>query len=120
MAKWRLFLGVSSIAIIFLVLSTPASLYGQRRSAEAPSPGDGSPLGQLRFRTIGVVGNRAAAIVGEPGNPSVIYIGAASGGIFKTEDGTNYRPIFDDQDVAAIERAGYRSLSSQRSVGGHG
>jgi photosystem II stability/assembly factor-like uncharacterized protein len=102
MAKWRLFLGVSSIAIIFLVLSTPASLHGQRRSAEADSSRDGSPLGQLRFRTIGVVGNRAAAIVGEPGNPNVIYIGAASGGIFKTEDGTNYRPIFDDQDVAAI------------------
>jgi photosystem II stability/assembly factor-like uncharacterized protein len=101
MAKRRLCFGVVMVGMIFLVL-TQASLYGQRRSAEADSQGDGSPLGQLRFRTIGVVGNRAAAIVGEPGNPNIIYIGAASGGIFKTDDGTNYRPIFDNQDVAAI------------------
>lgn len=57
----------------------------------------------LSFRYLGVDGNRASAVVGEPGNPMVAYVGAASGGIFKTEDGgLNWRPIFDDQDVAAI------------------
>ena len=57
----------------------------------------------LKFRYIGVDGNRSIAVVGEPGNPMVSYIGAASGGIFKTEDGgINWIPIFDDQDVAAI------------------
>ena len=57
----------------------------------------------LNFRFLGVDGNRASAVLGEPGNPMVSYVGAASGGIFKTEDGgLNWRPIFDDQDVAAI------------------
>lgn len=62
-----------------------------------------NPLGQLNYRFVGPVGNRADAIVGEPGNPAVVYIGAAAGGIFKTTDGgLNWSPIFDKQDVAAI------------------
>lgn len=57
----------------------------------------------LKFRYIGVDGNRTIAVVGETGNPMVSYVGAASGGIFKTEDGgLNWKPIFDDQEVAAI------------------
>jgi photosystem II stability/assembly factor-like uncharacterized protein len=67
------------------------------------SADDQNPLRQLHFRALGPVGNRAAAIIGEPGNPLVMYVGAASGGIFKTEDGGNvWRPIFDQQDVAAV------------------
>jgi photosystem II stability/assembly factor-like uncharacterized protein len=55
------------------------------------------------FRFIGPEGNRAIAIIGEPGNPMVNYIGAASGGLWKTEDGgINWRPIFDDQDISSI------------------
>lgn len=57
----------------------------------------------LKFRYIGVDGNRTISAVGEAGNPLVSYVGSASGGIFKTEDGgINWKPIFDDQDVAAI------------------
>jgi photosystem II stability/assembly factor-like uncharacterized protein len=85
------------------LFATATLLVGQRRTDDTEeATRSAGPLGALRFRTIGVVGNRAAAIVGEPGNPNVIYIGAASGGIFKTDDGTTYRPVFDDQDVAAI------------------
>lgn len=55
------------------------------------------------FRFIGPEGNRAIAIIGEPGNPMVNYIGAASGGLWKTDDGgINWRPIFDDQDISSI------------------
>jgi photosystem II stability/assembly factor-like uncharacterized protein len=58
---------------------------------------------QMRYRTLGPEGNRADAIVGEPGNPMVDYIGAASGGIFKTTDGgLRWTPIFDKQDVMSI------------------
>lgn len=60
-------------------------------------------LGNHRFRFIGPEGNRTIAIVGVPGDPMINYIGAASGGLWKTDDGgVNWRPIFDDQDVSSI------------------
>ncbi len=62
-----------------------------------------NPYQQLKYRFIGPDGNRAAAIAGEPGNPLVTYIGAASGGIWKTTDGgINWTPIFDGESVASI------------------
>src|SRR6185503_6903647 len=42
----------------------------------------------LSFRFLGpVVGNRVASIAGIPGDPSIYYAGAASGGVWKTTDG---------------------------------
>ena len=61
------------------------------------------PFKNLPFRFIGPDGNRAIAVVGEPGNPLVSYVGAASGGIFKTTDGgINWKPIFDEMDNSSI------------------
>lgn len=58
---------------------------------------------QLRYRFIGPEGNRASAVAGEPGNPAVAYVGAASGGIWKTTDGgVNWDPVFDQQTAQAI------------------
>ena len=57
----------------------------------------------LKFRYIGPVGNRVIAVAGIAGNPNVLYVGAASGGIWKTSDaGAHWDPIFDDQDVQSI------------------
>ena len=70
--------------------------------AQAPHSGS-DPYGQLRYRFIGPVGNRVIATAGIPGDPNVYYIGAASGGIFKTTDaGTTWEPIFDSQDVSSV------------------
>jgi len=64
---------------------------------------DSSIFSQLHFRFIGPDGNRAIAVVGEPGNSMVSYVGAASGGIFKTEDGgMTWRSIFDSTDNSSI------------------
>lgn len=64
---------------------------------------DPRTFNQLNFRFIGPDGNRAIAVVGEPGNPQVSYIGAASGGIWKTEDmGFHWRPVFDKTDDSSI------------------
>lgn len=61
------------------------------------------PFANMPFRFLGPDGNRTIAVVGEPGNPMVSYVGAASGGIFKTIDGgVNWRPIFDDMDNSSI------------------
>jgi len=57
----------------------------------------------LTYRHIGPPGNRASAVVGAPGDMNVYYVGAASGGIWKSEDaGLNWYPVFDDQPVQSI------------------
>jgi photosystem II stability/assembly factor-like uncharacterized protein len=58
---------------------------------------------QLRARHIGPIGNRVSAVHGAPGDPLTYYVGAASGGIWKTADaGVTWEPIFDDQDAHSI------------------
>ena len=60
-------------------------------------------LGALRYRHIGPVGNRLTSVVGIPGNPNIYYVGAASGGVWKTTDGgVHWQPIFDSQPVSSI------------------
>jgi photosystem II stability/assembly factor-like uncharacterized protein len=64
---------------------------------------DESHFKQLDFRFIGPDGNRTIAVRGEPGNNLVMYVGMASGGLFKTEDGgTTWNSIFDDQDISSV------------------
>jgi photosystem II stability/assembly factor-like uncharacterized protein len=57
----------------------------------------------LLFRHIGPAGNRTSAVIGVPGDPMVYYIGASSGGIWKSADGgDNWQPIFDKQPAQSI------------------
>jgi photosystem II stability/assembly factor-like uncharacterized protein len=57
----------------------------------------------LRWRYIGPMGNRLTSVAGIPGQPEVYYVGAASGGIWKTTDGgVHWDPIFDGQPVSSI------------------
>ena len=77
-----------------VLLGLPAAVLAQ------PAPDE---LGGLKFRHIGPVGNRTLAVAGVPGDRNVYYAGAATGGIWKTEDaGLKWRPVFDDQDVHAV------------------
>ncbi len=58
---------------------------------------------QLRWRYVGPPGNRTDTIAGIPGDPLTYYVGAASGGIFKTTDGGfHWAPIFDNEPVQSI------------------
>lgn len=58
---------------------------------------------QLKFRHIGPVGNRLISVAGIPDDPMVYYVGAATGGIWKTVDGgLNWKPVFDKQSVHSI------------------
>lgn len=59
----------------------------------------------LKPRNIGPSGmsGRIVAIDAVYSNPSIIYVGAASGGIWKTENaGADWKPIFDDQPLQNI------------------
>ncbi|MEK6281457.1 MAG: sialidase [Acidobacteriota bacterium] len=83
------------LIVICLVGSFQSSLTAQELGKDA--------LGALRYRYIGPVGNRVTCVVGIPGQPNIYYVGAASGGIWKTTDGgTHWEPIFDDQPVSSI------------------
>ncbi len=64
---------------------------------------DNTIFKNLNFRFIGPEGNRAIAIAGVPGDPMINYIGAASGGLWKTTDGgVSWNSIFDSQDVSSV------------------
>jgi photosystem II stability/assembly factor-like uncharacterized protein len=85
-------------ATLFLA---PAILGAQARPATPAIAPD--VYRQLHWRTIGPEGNRFTSATGVPGDPLTYYVGAASGGIWKTSDGgTNWAQLFDDQPVQSI------------------
>ena len=88
----------SSAALCFvigLLLSSQSLSQAQQRNTDI--------AGALRYRYIGPVGNRLTSVVGLSGQPNIYFVGAASGGIFKTTDGgVHWEPIFDEQPVSSI------------------
>jgi photosystem II stability/assembly factor-like uncharacterized protein len=86
-----------SLALFLLCLSSGSIFHITAQE----SPRD--VLGSLRYRYIGPTGNRVTTVAGIPGEPNVYYVGAASGGIWKTTDGgVHWEPIFDGQPVSSI------------------
>ena len=74
------------------------------RAGQGGQPSSGPDQNVLRFRFMGPsVGNRIASVVSVPGDPTIYYAGAASGGIWKsTDSGATFSPVFDNQKVTAI------------------
>src|SRR5712691_8130793 len=95
---------IFAVAVLFLAGSLShfqAQQTQQQQRQEEQSSKD--ILGALRYRYIGPVGNRTTAVAGVPGQPNIYYVGAASGGIFKTIDGgTHWTPVLDNQPVSSI------------------
>src|SRR5580658_9758962 len=82
---------------VALLLSAPCILHAQQ------TPLNPDVYAQLKYRYIGPEGNRATSVAGVPGKPNIWYVGAASGGIFKSTDGgIHWNPIFDSEPVASI------------------
>lgn len=89
-------------AAIVLPAGTPALSALSAQSTSQPAL-DSTLWESLHWRTIGPEGNRFSSAAGIAGDPLTYYVGAASGGIWKTQDGgVNWRPIFDDQPVQSI------------------
>jgi photosystem II stability/assembly factor-like uncharacterized protein len=62
-------------------------------------------LKNLEFREIGpaVMGGRIDDFGVVESNPNIVYVGTASGGVWKTtNNGTTWEPVFDKEDVSTI------------------
>ncbi|WP_198597273.1 WD40/YVTN/BNR-like repeat-containing protein [Gracilimonas amylolytica] len=80
---------------LLMLLASPNSVEAQNIKSEV--------YNQMKYRHVGPDGNRTIAVIGVPGDPSTILVGAASGGIWKTTDyGTNWKPVFEEQTASSI------------------
>lgn len=64
-----------------------------------------APYAALKWRSVGpaVAGGRVPAVAGIDTDPKLYYIGAAGGGVWKTDNGgATWTPVFEKQDVSAI------------------
>lgn len=84
------------IGLLVLSFTLAAALHAQV---------DPDLLAGMKARSIGPasMSGRIAAIDVVESNPNIVYVGAATGGLWKsTNGGLTFTPIFDDQPVAAI------------------
>lgn len=80
----------------------PASTVATAAASE-PAPMD--KFKSLEFREIGpaVMGGRIDDFAAVEGNPNIVYVGVASGGVWKTtNNGTTWEPVFDKEGVSTI------------------
>ncbi len=83
----------------------------------ADAPYNSASISGLGARNIGsaAMSGRISAIAGtrEPSGKITLFVGSASGGVWKSDDsGTRFRPIFDEQPVQSI---GAIALDSKNS-----
>jgi len=76
-------------------------------SGAVQTPFNSATISGLGARNIGsaTMSGRISAIAGtrEPSGKITLFVGAASGGVWKSDDsGTRYRPVFDEQPVQSI------------------
>ncbi len=87
--------------------STPAPQVLTEVLPQQPVP---PPLTEILFKNLkarpigpAIMGGRVSDLALDPRNPGVFYVGLATGGIFKTNDGgTTFDPIFDKETTLSI------------------
>jgi photosystem II stability/assembly factor-like uncharacterized protein len=93
------------VACVLLVsLLTAFECFAQNGQAQTKSAIE-TALSALEWRSIGPanMGGRVADVEGVPGDPNVVYVATASGGLWKTTNGgTTWKPIFERQGTISI------------------
>ena len=95
MSWWPVYIW-RSFAVLMTLVALPATVNAQVQIESAT-------FGGLRARSIGpaVMSGRIAAIDAVPADPLTIYVGSASGGVWKSKDGgLQFEPIFDDHTMS--------------------
>ena len=88
-----------------IALALPLFVASLAAQDAAPSAIDLTLLADLEARSIGpaVCSGRIGAVAGVPGDPKIIWAGAASGGVWKSTDaGITFAPVFDDQNCCSV------------------
>lgn len=110
---------LSSAAIIFALSSSsfaqspaapPASPVPDVQPEVRAQPAAAPELTEILFKNLKVraigpatMGGRVSDIAIDPRNPSIFYVGLATGGVFKTADnGASFEPLFDKESTLSI------------------
>ena len=98
---------VPFVAAIAMCLSVTlvAAEKTKPQAASASAADYNTVLKPLKFREIGpaTMGGRIDDFAVVENNPDIIYVGTASGGVFKTRNGgMTWEPLFDDQPTSSI------------------
>jgi photosystem II stability/assembly factor-like uncharacterized protein len=106
------------------ILFSALCLAGVVRGAEQ-APYNSATISGLGARNIGsaAMSGRISAIAAtkEPSGKITLFAGAASGGVWKSEDGgTRYKPVFDEQPVQSIGAIALDPKNSKNVWGGSG
>src|SRR6201984_3678363 len=83
------------------------ALSGTAAAQNAPPVADAGVISGLGARNIGsaAMSGRISALAGydDPSGKATLFVGAASGGVWKSTDGaTTFKPVFDEQPVQSI------------------
>src|SRR5438132_1218773 len=97
----------SFILFLLVALLVDFNASGQQPSPQPQVTFNSATISGLGARNIGsaAMSGRVSAIAGtkEASGKITLFVGAASGGVWKSDDGgTRYRPVFDEQAVQSI------------------
>jgi photosystem II stability/assembly factor-like uncharacterized protein len=92
------------VPLALLVICLLASTAFSQNGGATKSPME-EAFSRLEYRSIGpaIMGGRIADVEGVPGDPNVVYVASASGGLWKTTNGgVTWKPIFERQGTFSI------------------
>ena len=89
---------------LFVVALVAQNSFAQNGGTPPKSPIE-EAFSRLEWRSIGPanMGGRIADVEGVPGDPNIVYVASASGGLWKTTNGgVTWKPIFERQGTMSI------------------
>lgn len=93
------------LAVALLAAARVGAQQPARDTTPVINPSSNPLLASFRFRSVGPasMGGRVDDIEAAPSDPSVIYVGYATGGVFKSDNnGTTFKPVFETYATASI------------------
>ncbi len=102
--KCRILLYAGS-AVLLVGLSAARGSSQSASSGQEPGKAQTDVFKNLKFRNLGpaIAGGRVTSVVGIPGDPNIYYVGAASGGVFKTSNaGDTWDAVFKNEATSSI------------------